>query len=271
MSLKVEHLHFSYDQKRQVLKDINFEIEDGKLVCLLGPNGVGKSTLFKTILRLLPGYEGKIYLDGQDTSSLSVKDMARLVAYIPQSHEPTFNYTVYEMVLMGTTVGLSTFSSPGRRQKELVDEKLEMLGITKLRNRGFAQISGGERQLALIARALVQETKVLIMDEPTANLDYGNTIRVLEQIKGLTGSGYTILQATHQPDQAFLFADEVLAISQGTVLAKGNPKDVITPSFVDTLYQVKVDIQSLYNDEIRVCVPTFGKNGRNTQGGDVGI
>ncbi|MCR5665347.1 MAG: ABC transporter ATP-binding protein [Eubacterium sp.] len=265
MSLKVEHLNFSYDQKRKVLQDINFEIDDGKLVCMLGPNGVGKSTLFKTILRLLPDYQGKVYLDGQDTSKLSVKEMAKLVAYIPQSHEPTFNYTVYEMVLMGTTVGLSTFSSPGKRQRELADEKIEQLGISNLRDRGFAQISGGERQLALIARALVQETKVLIMDEPTANLDYGNTIRVLEQIKGLTGSGYTILQATHQPDQAFLFADEVLAISNGTVLAKGNPKDVITTSFIDTLYHVDVDIQSLYNDQIRVCVPTFGNKNQKRQ------
>ena len=255
MSLEVRNLNFSYDAKRTVLTDVNFSIDDGKMVCLLGPNGVGKSTLFKTILRLLPHYRGEILIDGVSTSGLSVAEMAKLIAYIPQSHTPTFNYSVYEMVLMGTTASLKTFSSPGERQRQLAEDALEKMGIAHLRERGFAQISGGERQLALIARALVQETKVLIMDEPTANLDYGNATRVLEQIRQLAGTGYTILQATHQPDQAFLFADEVLALKDGTVIAQGSPNDIITQEFIETLYGVRVDVQSLYDDRIRVCVP----------------
>lgn len=256
MSLEARNLCFAYDVQRPVLKDVTFRIDDGKMVCLLGPNGVGKSTLFKTILRLLPHYEGEILIDGKLTRGLTVPEMSKLIAYIPQSHAPTFNYTVFEMVLMGTTAGLKTFASPGERQRDLAEKAMEKMKISHLRDRGFSQISGGERQLALIARALVQETKVLIMDEPTANLDYGNATRVLEQIRQLAGTGYTILQATHQPDQAFLFADEVLALKDGTVIAQGVPNDVITQKFIETLYGVRVDVQSLYDDKIRVCVPS---------------
>lgn len=254
MSLEIRNLYFSFGE-REILHDISCEIKSGDLVCVLGPNGVGKSTLFRNILRLLPEYEGIIRIDGKDTTNLSIREMAEMIAYIPQSHAPTFNYTVSDMVLMGTTTQVSYISTPGKRQRELVDFTLERLGIQDLRNRGFAHISGGERQLTLIARALVQETKVLIMDEPTANLDYGNQIKVLEQVKNLTGEGYTIIQATHQPDQAFLFADDVLALKDGRILAQGTPKKIITTSFVNELYNVQVDVQSLYDDRMRVCVP----------------
>lgn len=255
MSLIVDGLSFSYESTREILSNVSFQIKTGDLVCLLGPNGVGKSTLFRNILKILPGYTGTITIDGKDTESLSAEQMAKLVAYIPQSHAPTFNYSVTDMVLMGTTARLSAFSVPGKRQRELVEKTLDRLGISYLKDRGFANISGGERQLTLIARALVQEAKVLIMDEPTANLDYGNQIRVLEQVKNLAGEGYTILQATHQPDQAFLFADEVLALKDGRIIAQGSPKDIIDSDFVETLYNVRVDVQSLYDDRMRICVP----------------
>ena len=255
MSIEAKHVTFSYDGKRTVLNDISFAIDDGKMVCLLGPNGVGKTTLFKIILHLLKEYQGEILVDGDSTEGLTTKEMARRIAYIPQSHTPTFNYTVQEMVLMGTTASLNGWSAPKKEHADLADEKMEQLGILHLRERGFSNISGGERQLALIARALVQQTKVLIMDEPTANLDYGNATIVLEQIRNLAGEGYTILQATHQPDQAFLFADEVLAVKDGKVMAQGLPKDIITSDFIHDLYGVQVDVQSLYDDRFRVCIP----------------
>ena len=255
MSIEAKNVSFSYDGKRTVLHDVNFSIDSGQMVCLLGPNGVGKTTLFKIILRLLKGYKGEILIDGDATKGLSIKQMARKIAYIPQSHTPTFNYSVEEMILMGTTSSLTGWSAPGKEQRELAEQKMEQLGILHLRERGFSKISGGEQQLALIARALAQQTKVLIMDEPTANLDYGNATVVLEQIKNLAGEGYTILQATHQPDQAFLFADQVLAVNGGTVMAQGKPKEIITEEFIHELYGVQVDVQSLYDDRFRVCVP----------------
>lgn len=254
MSIEVSNLNFSYGDQR-ILKNISFSVKSGDLVCVLGPNGVGKSTLFRNILRLLPQYTGTITIDRRDTSSFNIGEMARLIAYIPQSHAPVFNYSVFDMVLMGTTVNTSPISAPGYRQRELVEAALYKLGIMKLRDRSFAKISGGERQLTLIARALVQETKILIMDEPTANLDYGNQIKVLTQVKNLAGEGYTIIQATHQPDQAFLFADDVLALKDGEILAQGTPKEIIHTDFINTLYDVEVDVQSLYNDKMRVCVP----------------
>ncbi|MCU6763291.1 Iron(3+)-hydroxamate import ATP-binding protein FhuC [uncultured Roseburia sp.] len=254
MSVRVIDLSFSYGS-REILHNISFQIKKRNLVCLLGPNGVGKSTLFRNILGILSGYKGTILVNEQNTEGLSIEQMAKLIAYIPQSHETTFNFSVFDMVLMGTTSQTSLISIPGKKQRELVEAALERLGIGHLKNRGFAQISGGERQLTLIARALVQQTKVLIMDEPTANLDYGNQIRVLEQVKSLTEDGYTIIQATHQPDQAFLFADEVLALKDGKILAQGSPKEIITTDFINTLYDVTVDVQSLYDDQMRVCVP----------------
>ena len=255
MSIKVQNLDFSYDRKRQVLKDISFSVDDGKMVCLIGPNGVGKSTLFKAILRLVRCYNGKIYLDGEETTEMSAAEMARKVAYIPQSSPVTFNYSVFEMVLMGTTAGMSLFSSPGRKERLIAEEAMDKLGISELKNRGFSYISGGERQLALIARALCQQSKVLIMDEPTANLDYGNATRVMQQIRELSRGGYTIIQATHQPDQAFMFADEVLAMKEGSVIAQGEPREIITKELVEELYGVQVEIESLYGDSLRVCVP----------------
>lgn len=255
MSIKVQNLDFSYDRKRQVLNDISFTIDDGKMVCLIGPNGVGKSTLFKAILRLIHCYSGSIHIGGEDTSELSAVQMARKVAYIPQSSPVTFNYSVFEMVLMGTTAGMSMFSAPGKKEKQTAEEAMEKLGIGDLKNRGFSYISGGERQLALIARALCQQSRVLIMDEPTANLDYGNATRVMQQIKDLSCSGYTIIQATHQPDQAFMYADEVMAMKEGKIIAQGEPREIITKELVEELYGVQVEIESLYDDSLRVCVP----------------
>ena len=255
MSIKVQNLDFAYDRKRQVLKDISFAIDDGKMVCLIGPNGVGKSTLFKTILGLIHCSNGKIYLDGEDTTNMSAAQIARKVAYIPQSSPVTFNYSVFEMVLMGTTAGMSMFAVPEKKERQTAEEAMEKLGISNLKNRGFSYISGGERQLALIARALCQQSKVLIMDEPTANLDYGNSTRVMQHIKELSLGGYTIIQATHQPDQAFMYADEVLAMKDGSIIAQGEPREIITKELIEELYGVQVEIESLYGDSLRVCVP----------------
>jgi iron complex transport system ATP-binding protein len=159
------------------------------------------------------------------------------------------------MVLMGTSIQFSSVSTPGKAQIKLVESALERMGIIHLKNRGYTRISGGERQLALIARALVQQTRVLILDEPTANLDFGNQVRVLTQIKSLAREGYTIVQSTHNPDQTFMFSDRVLAIQDGKVLAYGAPCDIVTKDLINQLYTVETEVQSLYRDRVRVCVP----------------
>ncbi len=254
MSIEVKNLSFSYGEN-QVLEDISFISEHNQLLSVLGPNGVGKTTLFRCILGLLTDYEGQILLDGVDIKGLGVGEMAKLIAYIPQLHYPSFNYSVFDMVLMGTAVQISPLSTPGIKQKELVETALKRLGIYHLKERGFTKISGGERQLVLLARALAQEAKILVMDEPTSNLDFGNQIRVLTEVKSLTEEGYTIIQSTHNPDQTFLFSDRVLAVKDGKVLAYGAPAEIYTEELIYQLYGVEVEIESLYSDQARVCIP----------------
>ncbi len=259
MSVRVENLNFAYD-KHQVLKNVSFTATENRLLSVLGPNGVGKSTLFGCILGLLPNYIGKIEIDGQDIRHLSTREMASRIAYIPQSHYPSFNYSVFDMVLMGTTQQVSVFSAPGKKQVERAERAIERMGIEHLSHRGFSMISGGERQLAIIARALAQDAHTLIMDEPTANLDFGNQIKVLTQIKSLANDGYTIIHSTHNPDQTFLFSDLVLALKDGKVFACGKPGDIVNRDLIHSLYGVDIELQSICDDSVRVCVPRFAMN-----------
>lgn len=254
MSIVISNLCFSYGE-RLVLDNINVTAEKGKLLSVVGPNGVGKSTMFYCILGILNNYKGRIEIEGRDIRGLDIREMAKLIAYVPQNHYPSFNFSVFDMVLMGTSIQVSSVSIPGKAQMNLVYSALERLGISHLKNRSYTRISGGERQLVLIARALVQQTKVLILDEPTANLDFGNQVRVLTQIKSLAKEGYTIIQSTHNPDQTFMFSDHILAMLNGKVLADGVPSDVLTEELINRLYVVDVNVQSLFRDRVRVCVP----------------
>lgn len=259
MSIHVHNLSFSYG-KHKVLGDVSFSADTGKLLAVLGPNGVGKSTLFQCILGLLSHYTGTITVNGTDARKIGIQELAKQVAYIPQSHSPVFNYTVYDIVLMGTTAQVSAVRNPGRNQAEYANEALDRLGIAHLKDRGYTKISGGERQLVLIARALAQKAKILVMDEPTSSLDYGNQIRILTHMKNLTAEGFTVIQSTHNPDQTFLFADKVLAVSNGCVIRQGSPHEVITEDLIKTLYGVEVEVQSFYRDRARVCLPKLIMN-----------
>ncbi len=254
MSIAVKDLSFSYGN-HTVLKNVSFSAESGQLLSVLGPNGVGKSTLFQCMLRLLPNYDGQITVDGTDTKTLEISELARRIAYIPQSHAPVFDFSVFDIVLMGTSAQVSAVCIPGKAQVELAEQSMERVGISHLKQRGYLQISGGERQLVLIARALAQNAKTLIMDEPTSNLDYGNQIRVMSQIRKLAEAGYTVVLSSHNPDQAFLFADQVLALSNGCVVRHGRPNDVISDELMKLLYNIDVEVHSLFMDKIRVCLP----------------
>lgn len=254
MSVEVQNLSFSYGE-HEVLCGISFKAEYGEFLSVLGPNGVGKSTLFRCMLGLLHPTAGGALIDGQPVVDMSAAQLARHIAYIPQSHNPVFNYSVNDMVLMGTTSQLDRFSSPGKAQMAIVDAALERLGIAHLKKRGYSNISGGERQLVLIARAIAQQAKVLVMDEPSASLDFGNRICVMQTVKSLTRDGYEVIQSTHDPEQAYLYSDKVLALHGGRVLAWGTPKETLRDDLVSRLYGVKVEICSLREDSVRVCIP----------------
>ncbi len=255
MSIEVKNLCFSFGD-REILHDLNFSIEKGEFVSILGANGVGKSTLFRCILGLLPDYTGEIIIEGKNIKELSVKEMSRLVAYIPQNTSPTFNYTVEDIVLMGTTASLGVFKSPGKAELERVQWAMEKMGIEKLRKRSFNRISGGERQLAVIARALVQQAGIIMLDEPTASLDFGNQMLVLSQAKLLAGEGYTVIQTTHNPEHSYMFSNRVLALKDGRLLKSGAPKEIITKDVIDSLYDISVEVPQLYDDRARVCIPS---------------
>ena len=255
MSIEVKNLSFSYGD-RPVLQDISFTVEKGEFLSILGPNGVGKSTLFRCVLGLLSGYTGTVTVDGMDTRRFSTREAARHIAYIPQSSHPVFNYSVFDIVLMGRTSGLSTFRSPGKKDMEKCRWALEKIGIAHLADRCFHRLSGGEQQLVLIARALVQDAPCLMLDEPTANLDFGNQLLVLEQARSLAREGYTVIQTTHHPEQSYMFSDRILAIQNGRVLAEGKPETVLTEETIRSLYGVDVNVVSLYDDHARICIPT---------------
>ena len=238
MSLSVENLFFAYGAA-PVLRDVSFTAEGGELVSVLGPNGVGKTTLFRCILGTLTPQMGHIKMDGQDLATLPPRERARRIAYIPQIHPPTFGYTVLDTVLMGAARQLNAFQQPGAAQIRQADEALEQVGAAHLRERNFAHLSGGEQQLVLIARALCQRSDILVMDEPTSSLDYGNQLRVLERVRQLARQGYTVLLSTHDPQHALRFSQKVLALSGGQVAADGCTADVLTPELIRRLYGVE--------------------------------
>lgn len=254
MSIVVQDLCFSYGS-RNILKNISFTVEQGELISVLGPNGVGKSTLFQCMLGILSSFTGIIKINNQNVASMHARALSKYIAYIPQSHYPAFNYSVLDMVLMGTTAQLSPFASPGKSQVAIAMKALERIGIDHFAQRDYMHISGGERQLVLIARALAQQSRILIMDEPTANLDYGNQIRVLTQIKSLSQEGYTVIQSTHNPEQSYMFSKRIIAMLDGKLIAHGAPKDVLTSNMIQTLYGIDTNVESLYGDMIRVCIP----------------
>ena len=245
--LKVEHLSAAYGGIH-ALYDISLKVDAGEIVAVLGANGAGKSTLFRCLLGFLTPQAGEIRLSGRPLSAYSRREAAEKIAYIPQSSEPIFNYTVLDTVLMGTTGTMNVLQRPGRRQQEAAMQALQRLGIEALAQRGIGTISGGERQLALIARALVQNAEILIMDEPTANLDFGNQQRVLAQIRALTARGYTVLLSTHNPEHALRYAHRVLALQGGHIAADGPTETALTPQLLQTLYGIQAILAEVPTD-----------------------
>ncbi|MGD1816432.1 MAG: ABC transporter ATP-binding protein [Pleomorphochaeta sp.] len=252
MSLKVDNLSFSYADKK-ILDEISFEINPGDFVCLLGRNGVGKSTLFKLLLGFLHKASGQILIDGKPLEHFSRKELARKIAYIPQYTTSAFNYTVFDTVLMGTTCRLETLGSPKAKEKKIAFDALKQFEIEHLAHKNSDAISGGERQLVILARAVAQGSKILILDEPTANLDYGNQVRVMKTISKLKEMGYAIILSTHNPEQAMWFSDKVMLLDDKKVLAFGNTQEVISEELLKKIYSIDIDL--IEKDGKTLCVP----------------
>lgn len=254
--LSVKDLSFSY-HKEPVLKEVSFSLAPKEVLCLLGPNGVGKSTLFRCILGMNGRYKGNIFLGNNDLRCMKPSELAKKIAYIPQYSTPVFGYTVFETVLMGTAGSHGIFSSPGSTQKKAAQKAMEQMGISHLANRSVAEISGGERQMVLIARALAQNATYLLMDEPTANLDYGNQLRVMQMVTSLAEQGYGILLSTHNPEHALNYATRVLVLKDAKVICDGSPYMTLDNKILQKIYGVNVQIESVLQKEesYLVCVP----------------
>lgn len=251
--LEVRELAFGFPG-RTVGRDVSFRLAAGDVMCVLGPNGGGKTTLFRTILGLLEPHGGTIRLENENLKNLSRPEIARRVGYVPQGHSAYFAFTVREFVLMGRTAHLGAFASPAKSDVRVAERALESLGIAQLADKPVTEISGGERQLALVARALAQEPRLLVLDEPTASLDFGNQVRVLEKISGLARSGIAIVFSSHDPDHAFLCATRALLLAEGRVLEIGAPREVIRPDTLERMYRVSVQVVALPGG-MHTCLP----------------
>lgn len=232
-----EHVTLGY-RHHPVLQEINFTLQRGEICCLLGANGCGKTTLMRTLLGLLPMLGGAITLAGKPLQAWSAAKLAQQVAYVPQAHRDPFSYTVLDMVSMGRCAHLGLFSSPNQRDSQLAKDALAMLGITHLAQRDFPTLSGGEQQLVLIARAVVQQPQLLVMDEPAASLDFGHQITLLNRVRQLKTAGMTILMSTHHPMHAKAVADTIVTLSPQTGARQGTPKTMLNSASLSQLYHV---------------------------------
>ena len=237
--LDVRDLAYGFGERR-VGAGVTFALERGDTLAVLGGNGAGKTTLIRTLLGVLPAQAGAIRVGGDAIATLASHERARRLAYVPQQHTPTFGFTAEEAVLMGRVAHLPTFARPGVVDREAAQDALARLGIEALAARPVTELSGGERQLVWIARALAQQAPVLILDEPTASLDFGNRARVLAEIDRLRSAGLTIVFSTHEPDQALAHADRALLLADGRPLALDAVERALTAENVERLYRVRV-------------------------------
>jgi iron complex transport system ATP-binding protein len=255
MLLEVKNIKVGYG-KKTVLENFSFKLRGEEILCILGANGVGKTTLYNAILGFTKLKSGSITLDETDISKWSRKEFAKQVAYVPQINDVFFPYEVIDVVVMGRNPYLGRFEQPSHDDYEIAMQVLGELGIEHLENKSFTELSGGERQLVLIARALTQEPKLLIMDEPTASLDFGNSIKLLSKIIKLKKDDIGILITTHSPHEAAAYATKVLMIKDGRVYKYGEAEKVINNKLIHQLYNINSDviIEPELKKLLNVCV-----------------
>lgn len=246
MIYEVNNITFKYDgSDRKVLDNASLTLDKGDILCILGPNGAGKTTLLNCMAGLLKPESGDIELQGKSLASMSEREIAGTVAFVPQLHTPTFDYSCIDFVLMGRAPRTGVFSRPSEEEVLMCRKVLDEMGIGHLADKSYMEISGGERQQLLIARAIVQEPEVVLFDEPTAHLDYGNQHRVLEKIKKMASEGYSVVITTHNPDHALLLGDKAAIVDRSGHIVQGNSSEILTEERLTEVYGIDLKIQYL--------------------------
>ena len=252
MRLEVRDLSFSYDTSRHIFEAVSFQCEGSQILCILGENGAGKSTLLNCILGEEQA-EGEILINQKPLSAYSARELAKKIAYIPQTHVPIFPFRVMDVIMMGRTAWMGYFSAPSQEEEAMALENLEFLNISHLKEKPYTAISGGERQLVMIAAALTQEPELLVLDEPTAHLDFGNQHRFLELVLRLQERGMGIIMSTHSPDHALMLKGTTLILKSGRLWHSGLAENVITEATMSELYRLEVRLKDV--GDRTVCVP----------------
>lgn len=258
MILKIEHGCFGYPKQKEILKDINLHLEKGHILSVLGPNGIGKTTLLKCMMGLLPWTSGRSLLNGEDLHKMKSKDVWNTISYIPQVHNFSFSYTGLEMVMLGRSSHLGLFQQPGVREIEMAEAMMEKVGIKHLANKDCNRISGGELQMVLIARALINEPELIILDEPETGLDFHNQILVLNMIERLAHEeGISAIMNTHYPTNAMRIADEAFMMNRKGNHFYGTTDSILSESNICRTFDVNVIVDEVryQNQRIRNIIP----------------
>jgi ABC transporter, ATP-binding protein len=242
MIFEAKNGSFAYKKSKTILENINFSIQSNEVLAILGPNGVGKTTLLKCITGLHPWTGGFSSIDGRDISTMSPKEFFSKASYVPQAKAPAFAFKARELVILGRSVHIGNFSKPGKKDYEMVDKVMDELSISHLSDKYCHQISGGELQMLLIARALVQEPSILILDEPESNLDFRNQLIILKTIRKLADKGLICIFNTHYPSHSFSIADKCILLGKDKTSIFGNIKDVLNQKNIEKTFKVHVDI-----------------------------
>jgi len=248
MRLEIQGVSFAYDSV-DVLSEISLDVQERQIVGVIGPNGSGKTTLLKCINRVLKPRLGTVLIDDRDLKELSRKEIALEVGVVPQNSEIRFPFSVMDVVMMGRTPALQTFERETRRDMEIVEVAMRMTNVLKLADREIDQVSGGERQRVIIARALAQKPKVLLLDEPTLHLDVNHLLEVLDLVRDLVrDERLTVIMVSHDLDLAARYCDRLIMLSDGEIRAAGTVEKVLTPLNLDDVFRIKAYVK--FDDEI---------------------
>ena len=229
MILDVQDLSFRYSKNtKPIFHNVNLQMEKGEILTILGANCAGKSTLLNCLANILEPYSGKILVNGASIHDMSLKKAAQLIGYVPQNHASVYDYSVRDFIVMGRAPHLGMLEKPSENDYAIVDEVIRELGIEKLADKAYTQISGGERQQALIGRAIAQQPEIIMFDEPTNHLDYGNQLRMVHKIKNLSKKDYTVIMTTHMPDHAMMIGGKTAILGRDGTLKVGKTEEIIT-------------------------------------------